>query len=965
MALVGKSGVDDIYEIPDEEVEKARVKGYKQYFDVTKDDKSTFTVSEDDLEKAKSKGYRLFGEPAVEQAEPTPKPLTESKPAKEPQSASWLGRAAESAVEAVKGVPAGLYQLGKEVVTQPAEATLAAVRGTGKTFGVQKVGGALAGTVEAGRALVSGEEVGPAYERGRKEEEERFLEAAEQSKQASPAAYAAGPYAATAAVTGPVGLVPTLAAETVTGAAQQFAEEGEIDTAELAGQAAAGGALMKTASALSKLKPATAAERAAKLERKAVAKAEETAALGDVAEKYTGPGGSEKIRAAKRAPFEAEAAKKRYNQTKVELDNEFNARVAEVQQRNAKLEADYSQRQAQRVEEHNKLIKAIEQERQKVTGKNEDLLADYSNRLEAYNQETKRLEQDYNDAVKQYAIETADLKAKKDHKMKQVDDEYLGRREQFESDLTEWQKQDQQRKEQNAIINQENKLKVAEYRASIQKQVSDYKNMARDLRNQAVQKAKEARRTLRGEAITVMGDEMRNMLNNMEEIQNQAYAARKQAAMVDLDFIDSVDESATSKAIDDVEQVLNTNYMLDDAMREDLKAIKMKVNPELNTQKINRGTDFEALLETRQYLDNVNNDLRLQARAIQRQGGSVPVELTTKRKAIKDARQRIQSSLYGEQSVFSPELKTLGESADNIYADFKNAKAVMQQRGVLSKEKAVPGVESGLEPRTALIESWFDELDAGRKAETRQLLQDFGVDVGRLDLLEEQVRRGVIPEEIALDQLKLPDRPVFAPTIQRAAKPAAPMRPLPSEYLVEGRAPIKPMEPVMPTKPSKPIYQPLPEAPKLVDELKPTKEYVSRERIMAPEEMKTRGEIAGQELLAQEFKGLGGKTAYTPADIPTTQRGLIERGIEFGAEKLGIGQTPMQMLERAAEIRMTPTMLDRIKRAFPQSPRLNAALLALSRQGKVLTPALIRAVARSQGISEEDLESVIAQPPAP
>lgn len=231
MALVGKPGTEDIYEIPDTEVEKARGKGYKQYFDVTKDDKTTFTVGEDELEKAKAKGYRLFG-----QAQPAP-----AKPAEEP---SWISRAAESAVETAKAIPSGLYQLGKEVITQPAEAIPAALTGAAKTAGLGAVTGALRGGYEAGKAALTGEEIQPAFKRGYEAEVSGLEERAKRAKEVSPAAYAAGPYAATAALTGGAGLPATIAAETATGAAQQLAEKGKIDTAELAGQAVAGTAAM-------------------------------------------------------------------------------------------------------------------------------------------------------------------------------------------------------------------------------------------------------------------------------------------------------------------------------------------------------------------------------------------------------------------------------------------------------------------------------------------------------------------------------------------------------------------------------------------------------------------------------------------------------------------------------------------------------------------------------------------------
>ena len=134
---------------------------------------------------------------------------------------------------------------------------------------------------------------------------------------------------------------------------------------------------------------------------------------------------------------------------------------------------------------------------------------------------------------------------------------------------------------------------------------------------------------------------------------------------------------------------------------------------------------------------------------------------------------------------------------------------------------------------------------------------------------------------------------------------------------------------------------------------------------MTPEEMKARGEISQQEALAQEFKALGGKTAYTPANIQMNKQGLIEKGAEWALGKVGVGQTPMQMLERAAQVRMTPTMLERVRQVFPESPGLTAALTALRNQGKAITPAIIRAVARSQNVSEEKLAEALVRGQTP
>ena len=201
----------------------------------------------------------------------TPAPKTAPKPKEEP---SWLERTAESAVETVKGAPAGLYQFGKEVLTQPAEAALAAGQGLAKTTGLYALPAAAAGVYEAGKAALKGEELIPALKRGYEEEKGAFMESAEASKQISPAAYGAGPYLGAAAMSAGAGLPAMLAAETATGAAQQLAETGKIDTAELAGQTVGGAVVGKIAESAptvaKKLLPDTAAEKAAKLEQKAI-----------------------------------------------------------------------------------------------------------------------------------------------------------------------------------------------------------------------------------------------------------------------------------------------------------------------------------------------------------------------------------------------------------------------------------------------------------------------------------------------------------------------------------------------------------------------------------------------------------------------------------------------------------------------------------------------------------------------
>lgn len=233
-AIWSKDG-ESFFETDDtpEYQEQAKSKNYTRYYDITKDDTNVYRVTADRLEEAKGKGYKIFGQPAIEQ-----------KPAEEP---SWISRAAESAVEGIKESVPSLYRLGKEVVTQPAEALQAATTGAAKTFGLGAAAGALRGGYEAGKALLTGEEVEPAYKRGYEAEVSGLEERAKRAKEVSPTAYSVGPYAATAAAaaaTGGASLPVMVALETATGAAQQYAEKGEIDTAELAGQTVAGGALM-------------------------------------------------------------------------------------------------------------------------------------------------------------------------------------------------------------------------------------------------------------------------------------------------------------------------------------------------------------------------------------------------------------------------------------------------------------------------------------------------------------------------------------------------------------------------------------------------------------------------------------------------------------------------------------------------------------------------------------------------
>jgi hypothetical protein len=917
-----------------------------------------------------------------EEEAPTEKPKVQV-PAEEPgifeQAGDWAKRAGTAAVETAKGIPSGLYQLGKEVITQPAEAASAALTSVGKTTGLYKPASwVVGGLPETAKALVSGKDVGQAFERGSEEAAKQYLGESERLKQTSPAVYGAAPYIATgmaAAATGGASLPIMTALELGTGAAQQLAETGKIDTAELAGQTAVGAAVPKvigkTAELAERVSPVkfTQAGREAqvgRLEEAAVRKAEEVGGIGDVAKEYIGDEGAAKIREAKRAGYDVGQTKSEYKNIKTQLDNEFNAKKYDIDQRNSKLEADYTSEKAKRAAEYNDLIGKINQERQLAGKVNEDLLADYNSKLEAHKQETARLDQQYQDARQKYEIEKADYTRQAQEKAKQIDEQYLGKKKTYETEeLPKYNEAKQQQLAEKEKAKQDYNMQVSEWRTSARKAVEDFKAQSRSNYSDIVKKAKQNWKSLKGESVTAMGDELRSMLDNMDKIQEDAYTARKNMAIADENIIDHVDDSATSKAISNVEQTLNSNYMLDDAIREDLKSIKMKVNPEFQTEPVNRGKDFEALLELRQYLDNTNNDLRLQAKAIQRQGGSVPVEVTNKRKAIHEARVQIQNNLYGTDSPFSPDLRSLGESADNIYSEFRRAKGTLQQKGILAKEKAVPGMESKLEPRTNLIEDYFDELDAGRKNETKQLLQDLGVNVDRLNLLEQQVKRGVIPEHVAVEQLKLPERPVFSYQPQFVQKPIKPSKPMPSEYAIEAEKPTTPIKPAFPVAPAKPALQPLPQRPVFESPAKPAYEVTPRKRILSPEEMELKGTIAEKEALAQQYKALGGKSAYDTEGVPTTKVGAISRGLEYLGEKAGVGLTPMQLLEKASEVRGSRSLVEKVQAAFPDNPKVMTAVKSIVNTGTKITPALVRAVARRSNVDEQKLAKAIVESQTP
>jgi hypothetical protein len=961
MALVGKPGTEDIYEIPDTEVEKARGKGYKQYFDVTKDDKSTFTVAEDELEKAKAKGYRLFGQPAPQQ---------QAKPAEEPslfqQAGDWAGRAVKSAGEAVAGLPGGIYELGKEVVTQPLEAIGAAATGAAKTLGVGKVAAGLRGGYEAGKALLTGEEVEPAFERGYQEEISGLEQRAQRAKQVSPAAYAAGPYAATAAVTGGAGLPATLAAETVTGAAQQYAETGKIDTAELAGQTVAGLGVTKAVQAAPKAVGAVGKvlgqgeearlAKAGRIEQEAVAKAENVGGIGNVAEKYIGEDGASRIQEAKRAGFDVGQLKSEYKAKKSQLDNEFNADVLAREQRNNKKIADHSAQEAERAKKQNKLIEeyntAIEERRVSP-----EELARRKHEIDAFNEETLRLNREFNDSQKKYAVDKAEYEKESIKRAKQLDDEYLGKKETYETEeLPQWQEKRQQELAAEETAKQDYRMKVTEWQAAIRKAVDDLKAESRKNYSEIVKKAKQAFKSLKGESVTAMGDELRSMLDNMQSIQDDAYTARKNVALADENILESVNDSATSKAISNVQDTLNSYNLLDEDTVKDLNFIKNKVDPSTQS-KVTRGTDFEALHDVRKYLDNIKKAVDRDIKDA-RNNGTVSEPLISKQKAIKDARTQIQNLLYGAESPFSSDLKSLGEAADNIYAEFRRAKGTLQQRGILAKEKTVPGMESNLEPRTSLIQDYFNELDAGRKNETKQLLQDLGVNVDKLNLLEEQMNRGVITEDIAVRQLELPERPVFSYQPQFTQKPIKPSRPMPSQYYIETPRPMAPIKPVFPIKPTF-ERQPLPARPVFERAIKPELEVVPKKRIKSPEELELIGKIAEKEALSQEYRALGGKTGFDEKGLPLSKQDVMSRGLEYLGEKAGIGLTPIQMLEKAQKIRGTPSMVENIRASFPNNPVLATIMQSLVNTGTAITPSLIRAIARQHKVPEDKIAEAV------
>lgn len=979
-AIWSKDGIE-FKETPDtpEFAESAKSKGYKRYYDITKDDKDVKTVSEDMLDTAKSKGYRIFGQPAIEQKPSAPAPAeTAPAPAEEPgllsQAGSWVGRAAKAGYESVKGIPEGVYQLGKEVVTQPGEAAGAALTSVGKTTGLYKLAAPVVGGIpEAAKAAISGEEgIGSAFTRGTEEAERAYLGEAERLKQTSPAVYGAAPYAATAtaaALSGGAALPVMTGLEVATGAAQQLAETGKVDTAELAGQTAAGLGLVKGAQTAQRMLPAglskTAKEAKAKgLEEAAIKQAEEVGGIGDIAEKYTGEGAKERIKAAKRSGYEVGQAKSDYNLKKLELDNEYNAKAYEVDQRNAKLESDYANERARRAAEYNDLVQKIENERNAVGAVNEDKLAEYNSKLEAWTQESNRLEQSYRDAQQQYAIEKASYDKAKSERAKALDEQYLGAREKYYTEeLPQYQEQRQKDLQAQEQAKQDYRMQVAEWQAQTKKAVNDLKAESSQLLKQSIEKAKEARRSVRGEAVTAMGDELRNMLDNMDQVQKEAYSARKALADADANVLESVNDSATSKAIFDVEQTLNSNYMMDEAIREDLKAIKMRVDPELQTSEVTRGTDFETLHELRIYLDNMNNALKQESRRIRDAGGSEFKDIARKRAAINAARQKIQQRLYGSDSVFPAELKEAGEAADGIYSEFRRAKGLMQQKNLLAKEKAVPGMPQSIEPRTNLIEDYFDEVDAGRKAEMRALLSDFGVDTAKLDDLENKVRLGVVPEPIAVQRLELPERPgIFTPPQATAQRPVPPTRPMASQYDIGEAKPIAPMKPAIPPKPARPALQAEPRIPKFVAPTKPIKEIRPSTRIRPPEEMQARRQLAEQQALSQEYKALGGKSTFDERGVPTTRAGLLERTVEKVGEAVGVGTTAMQKLERAAEIRATPVLFENLRTAFGESSNpIVMSLRVLTNQGVKITPTLIRTIARRNNVPEEDLAEIIMQ----
>lgn len=976
-AIWSKDG-ESFFETDDtpEYQEQAKSKNYTRYYDITKDDTNVYRVTADRLEEAKGKGYKIFGQPAIEQKPvetPTKTaPIAKEKPAEEPglteQAADWVGRTAKAGVKSLAGIPAGVYELGKEVLTQPQEAIPAALTGTAKTFGVEKVAGALRGGYEAGKSLLGlggveaeleGGDLGEAYKRGYEAEVSGLEERAKRAKDVSPAAYAAGPYAATAAITGGAGLPATLAAETATGAAQQYAETGKIDTAELAGQTLAGLGLTKgvqkagqLAERVSPVKVTQAGREAAvgRLEEAAIKQAQEKGAIGDIAKKYTGEEGVAKIQEAKRAGYEVGQIKTQLDKLIADSEAQRATRVEEATRINDERKRQHAVELAVKQENYNKLLEEYNAETPLKQQRNDQKIAEYNAQLEAAEADIKRAVQADEEASKKYAIDVAEYNRQHEQAIQKF------KEDKTKHDVTfpEWHQQDQANRANNARIEQENAMAMTEYRANVKQAVS--KSIA-----QSAENLKNLKTKVKSEAITTVGDELRNMLQSMDSITQDAYKNRKSVAQSDIETIPNVEDSATLKGIKAVERELNSVYGMDDITREKLKSIQMDVDQQFQTQPVTRGTDFEALQDLRKTVDNLHADIKNSNYRQNMEGKAVTKENIQKQQALYKARQQIQQLLYGSESPFSLELKTVGEAADRTFSEFKEARNLLLQKDVLAREKAVPGLKRDFEPKSKLIESYFDELDQTRKKEIRSTLQDYGVNIEKIDMVEKMMRSGNLSEMAAVNAV-LPQRPALQPRIALQVKPVEPQL---KDYTSGLVKPAKPIPAFRPSIPAKPVKEIITKPPKFVAPPEPELMPVPGRREISPAEQGLEAKLAEQKGLAQEYKALGGVSTFTPEGIPLSIQDLKTRFGETVSEKVGIGLTPMQLLERAAEIRGSRSLVEKVQAAFPDNPALNTAVKSIVNTGTKITPALVRAVARKSNVDEEKLAKAIVESKTP
>lgn len=976
-AIWSKDGVE-FKETPDtpEFSETAKTKGYKRYYDITKDDADVKTVPEDMLETAKAKGYKIFGEPSIEQkpAETSAtKETLEQKPKEEPgligKAADWAGRAAKSTVESVAGIPSGIYQLGKEIVTQPVESAIAAGTGLAKTTGLYQIPAATAGVIEAGKSVLGlggvqaeleDRGMGEAFKRGYEEEKAGFMEAAEGAKEIAPASYAAAPYVAVGAATAGAGLPAVLGAEALTGAAQQYAETGKIDTAELAGQTVAGLGLTKgvqkagqLVERVSPVKFTQAGREAAvgRLEQSAVEQARKKGGIGDIAEKYTGEEGAAKIQEAKRAGYGVGQTKTQLDKRIAESEAQHVVKVEEATKINEERQRQHAVELAAAQAKHNDITQKINAENQLKQGRNEQKIAEFNTELQATEADINRLMQIDEEANKQHAINVAEYDRQLNEKIK----EFQRDKTKHDAELPEWHQQDQINKANNARIAQENSMAMTEYRADVKQAVS--KSVA-----QSAENLKNLKTKIKSEAITTVGDELRNMLQNMDNITQDAYKNRTSVARSDIELIPNVEDSATLKGIKAVERELNSVYGMDDVTREKLKSIQMDVNQQFQNQPVTRGTDFEALQDLRKTVDNLHADIKNSNYRQSMEGKAVTKENIQKQQALYKARQQIQQLLYGPESPFSPELKTVGEAADRTFSEFKEARNLLLQKDVLAREKAVPGLKRDFEPRSKLIESYFDELDQTRKKEIRSTLQDYGVNVEKIDMVEKMMRSGNLSETAAVNAV-LPARPTLQPRIPLQMKPVEPTL---RDYTSGLVKPTKPTPTIKPSKPIKPVEEIYTKPPKFIKPLEPELMPVPGKREISPIEQGLESKLAEQKGLAQEYKALGGVSTFTPEGIPLSKEQLKTRFGEMISEKAGVGLTPMQKLERAAEIRATPALFERIQAKFAErAPSIPMSFRVLASQGVKITPALIRSIAQRNNVSEEEIAEAIVESQTP